>query len=527
MKRYLFVISAFFLAVTLVHANGISQYQEPVLYGNGTTASPLDAAIKTLADGLNKKINEVKAGKISIGQFAYRGNIVPLGSYWNTQLTEDLVNMPNKSYIVLSAGSTGADFTITGEIIDTDNTVIRIYTRLVRTENRAIEASLHFDFEKNQQIINLLIAATSGGGGRSSSVAADALEPDSFESPVVYEIGSDSNAPVVNRTIHSGDEDFFALTPASDGQLVMETTGSTDTYMEFYEAGNTQRLTYNDDGGSGSNARIRYSVQEGKTYIAKVKGCDSSDVGSYGFKAWLTIRTSVGSFNSPVAYEIGANEDAPTVNNLLERDDEHFYLLIPANDGQLIMETTGSTDTYMEFYDAESRQKLAQDDDGGRGENARIRYNVEAGKRYVAKVRGYDGDSGSYGFHAWLIAIVRLNADQYEPDNDSASAKQIEVGTTQQHTFHNANDVDWVKFQITRAGRYTIHTRGVDSNRLDTYIELFDSKLSPIDEDDDGGEGVSSRLTLQLESGLYYLKIECLDDMPNQPYNVSIESASR
>jgi hypothetical protein len=532
MKRYLILIAIFIFAFVFIHAQGLGEIQS-IEYKDPNPAvaastSQLDASVKTLADGLNKKLGEVKAAKVSIGQIAYRGNIVPLGTYWVNQLTENLVNIPNKTYAVLSAGTAGADFTITGEIIDTDNTVIRVYTRLIRTENRAIEASIHFDFEKNQQIINLLIAATSSGGGRSSSVAADALEPDSFESPVAYEIGADSNAAVVNRTIHSGDEDFFALTPANDGQLIMETTGSTDTYMEFYRADNPgQRLAYNDDGGSGSNARIRYSVQAGTKYIAKVKGCDSSDVGSYGFRAWITVRTSVGTFDNPVPYEIGAGEDAPTVNNLLESDDEHYYLLLPANDGQLIMETTGSTDTYMEFYDGATRQKLAQDDDGGRGENARIRYNVEAGKRYVAKVRGYDGDSGSYGFHAWLIAAVRLNPDQYEPDNDSASAKQIEVGATQQRTFHNANDVDWVKFQIARAGRYTINVKGAESNRLDTYFELFDSKLSPIDEDDDGGEGVSSRLTLQLEAGLYYLKIECLDDIPNQPYTVSIESSSR
>jgi hypothetical protein len=188
------------------------------------------------------------------------------------------------------------------------------------------------------------------------------------------------------------------------------------------------------------------------------------------------------------------------------------------------METTGGVDTFMEFYNAETRQKLAEDDDSGRGNNARIRYSVQAGKRYIAKVRGYDNDTGQYGFRAWLQVQVRLTPDEYEPDNDSASAKQIEIGTSQQHTFHTPNDVDWVKFQITQPGRYTIRARGVNSNRLDTYIELFDSNLNPIGEDDDGGESLDSRLYLHLESGLYYLKAECLDESPNQPYTISIEA---
>jgi hypothetical protein len=147
---------------------------------------------------------------------------------------------------------------------------------------------------------------------------------------------------------------------------------------------------------------------------------------------------------------------------------------------------------------------------------------VQAGQRYIARVRGYDGDTGQYGFHAWLHIQVRLIEDEYEPNNDSASAKQIEPGTPQQHTFHTSNDVDWIKFQITQPGRYTIRARGAESNRLDTYIELFDSNVNAIDDDDDGGEGTDSLLSLHLESGLYYLKAECLDEEPNQPYTISI-----
>jgi hypothetical protein len=520
MKKYLFAI--LILAVTFVHAEGILQSQEQ---GNGNPASPLDTAVRTLAEGLNRKLIEVKAGKIAVGQFAYRGNVVPLGSYWVNQLTGELANMPNKSYVILSGGTAGADWTISGEIIDTDNTAIRLYTRLIRTESRAVEASFHFDFEKNQQIMGLLATAGSQDGrSSSSSVAADPQEPDSFDNPVSYEIGVDENAEVVNRTLHSGDEDFFLLLPENDGQLVMETTGSTDTYMEFYNAETREKLGQNDDGGSRYNARIRYRVQAGTRYIAKVRGSGSSDTGSYGFRAWLPVRTSSSGFDNPLSYEIGSDENAAVVNRTLERDDEDFFLLLPGNDGQLIAETTGDVDTFMEFYTADTRQKLTENDDGGRSDNARIRYEVQAGKRYIAKVRGYgSGDYGQYGFRAWIQVQVRLAPDEYEPDNDSASAKQIEIGTSQQHTFHTSNDVDWVKFQITQPGRYVIRTRGVNSNQLDTYIELFDSNLNSIDENDDGGDGLDSRLSLRLEKGLYYLKAECLDREPAQPYTISIE----
>jgi hypothetical protein len=472
---------------------------------------------------LNKKLIEGKAGKVAIGQFAYRGTEVPFGTYLINQLTVELANMPNRSYIILSGGAAGADWTISGEFIEVAANTIRLYTRLIRIQDRAVEASFQSDFEKNEQINRMLSSVESQGGGRSSTVTPDFLEPDSFDSPVPYEIGVDENVQVVNRTLHNGDEDFFLLIPENDGQLVMETTGSTDTYMEFYNADTREKLGQNDDGGSGYNARIRYSVQAGKRYIAKIRGCESDDTGAYGFRAYISVRTSSSGFTNPISYEIGVDENATLMNRTLNRDDEEYFLLIPESDGQLVMETTGNVDTFMEFYDANTREKLSENDDGGRNENARIRYRVEAGKRYIAKVRGYSGsDTGAYGFRAYLTIQVSIAPDEYEPDNDSASAKQIEIGTSQQHTFHNSDDVDWVKFQITRPGRYVIRARGVNSNRLDTYIELFDSNMNLIDEDDDGGENLDSRLSLSLQNGLYYLKVQCLDDEPNQPYTLSI-----
>jgi len=401
MKKYPLAITALILAITSVHAQGSGQIQSSER-NVGSFNSTLDTAVKTAADGLNKKLIEGNAGKVAVEQFAYRGSAVALGSYWVNQLTGELANIPNRSYVILSGGPAGADWTISGEIIEAADT-IRLYTRLIRAENRAVEASFYSDFERNEQINRMLLPGESQSS-RSSSVSIDSMEPDSFDDPVLYEIGADDSAQVVNRTLHNGDEDFF--------------------------------------------------------------------------------------------------------------------LLIPENDGQLTMETTGSVDTYIEFYNAETRERLGQNDDGGSGNNARFRYGVQAGKRYIVKVRGYEsGDTGSYGFRAYQ---VRLAQDEYEPDNDPASAKQIETGTSQQHTFHSYNDEDWVKFQITQPGRYIIRTRGINSNRLDTCIELFDSNLNLIDEDDDGGESLDSLLSPRLENGLYYLRVRCISD-PDQPYTISIE----
>jgi hypothetical protein len=231
------------------------------------------------------------------------------------------------------------------------------------------------------------------------------------------------------------------------------------------------------------------------------------------------------SMDNPVTVEIGASEGGNTISRTLHSSsDEDFFLLVPDRDGRLVIETIGDRDLYMDLYRAGSQESIASDDDDGDGANPQIRYNVEAGGRYIAKVRGYSGDTGRYGFRAYIIEQVRQTPDEYEDDNEFSAARDISIGTPQQHSFTDGDDIDWVKFRVSQAGRYTIRAAGVNSNRLDTYIELYDSSHNLIDEDDDGGSNYDSRLSVNLQAGTYYLSVKSLDDEPAQPYTISIDT---
>jgi hypothetical protein len=230
------------------------------------------------------------------------------------------------------------------------------------------------------------------------------------------------------------------------------------------------------------------------------------------------------SFENPLAVEIAEDSGGPVINRTIHSEnDADFFLLTPDRDGRLTMETAGNNlDTIMELYDAAAQRELDSDDDSGSGSNARISRRVRAGERYTAKVRGYGGETGRYGFHVWIAEAI--SADEYEDDNDSGSAKGITIGTPQQHTFTTGSDVDWVTFRIDRAGRYEIRAQGVNSTQLDTCIALYDRDLNLINEDDDGGESYDSRLSVNLQAGTYYLKVECLDEDPDEPYTVRINA---
>lgn len=381
-----------------------------VLYGQNS-ADPLpqlDSAVKSLAVSLQRTIPG-QGQKVAIDQWIYRDSIPDLGFYWAAQLLEELTNIPGKSFILISPGTGGVDWMISGEIIEAAGT-IRVYTRLRRISDNSIQAGLHSDFPRDEQILEMLADSGRNSGGSSSSVARDSYEPDSLDNPIGVEIGTSANGPTISRTLHSSsDEDFFTLTPDRDGRLVMETTGD-------------------------------------------------------------------------------------------------------------------MVDTYMELYRPDSRSSISSNDDGGEGTNAQISYNVEAGSSYIAKVRGYDGNTGRYAFRAYIVERFRPTPDEYEDDNEFSSAKDITIGTPQQHTFTDGDDIDWVRFRVSQAGRYVIRARGVNSNDLDTYIELYDSNHSLIDEDDDGGQDYDSRLSVNLQVGTYYLSVRTLASEPSQPYTVSISA---
>ena len=500
MKKHLLFIPLFLIVLTAAYSQNAED-----------TVSQMDAAVRVLAQDLNRSLVQERAERLSIGRFIHRGNITPLGDYWNNQLSHELTNIPGRTFTLHTGGQT--DWTITGEIVIIAETV-RVYARLLRSDIQAIEAAFISDLERNQYLNQMIMSGGSGGGDSS------------WDFPILAEIGDSPNFPVINRTLNADGNDFFLLMPGQSGQLTIETTGNTDTYMEFYDASTRELLEENDDGGLNINARIRYGVEAGQSYIVMIRGYGPSTSGPYGFRAFFAPpRENVGSWENPINYELGFNENSTLLLDceIPENGDEDFFLLVPDRNGRITIETTGNTDTYMYLYNYDTRELLDENDDGGQNYNARIRHFVHSGIRYLVKIIGYGSyTTGPYGFRAYLPNPADLVPDEYEPNDDPFSAGWIEIGVSQTHNFHHADDVDWVKFEVTQPGRYVIRTRGVDSNRLDTFIELFDENLNMITEDDDGGEYRDSRIALRLERGIYFLKVWCLDEEPDQAYTITI-----
>ncbi len=90
---------------------------------------------------------------------------------------------------------------------------------------------------------------------------------------------------------------------------------------------------------------------------------------------------------------------------------------------------------------------------------------------------------------------VLPNADRYESDDTCPNAKRITMdGAAQAHTFHQANDSDWVQFNVVSGTTYILQTANAQSN-ADTVLELRADCPQPPIQSNDNSFGNDARLT--------------------------------
>jgi len=108
-------------------------------------------------------------------------------------------------------------------------------------------------------------------------------------------------------------------------------------------------------------------------------------------------------------------------------------------------------------------------------------------------------------FLDWFYAFS--GPDTYEPDNTMEEANWIQIGETQLHNFYPSGDHNWMKFNATEGKAYIIETSNLGP-QADTVMYLYDGWGNEIEYDDDGGEGLASKIVWRCqESGVYYIMI--------------------
>jgi hypothetical protein len=150
------------------------------------------------------------------------------------------------------------------------------------------------------------------------------------------------------------------------------------------------------------------------------------------------------------------------------------------------------SDTVLALYTSSGTLLASNDDTNGRA--SRIAWTAPSSGSYAVKVWNYSSTVAGVGTNYRLrITGTVLVGDAYEPDNSSAAAQPITVGSAaQSHTFHVAGDQDWVSFAATFGNAYVVETMGLASGN-DTVLDLYNSSGTLLDSNDDFN-GLASRV---------------------------------
>jgi hypothetical protein len=155
----------------------------------------------------------------------------------------------------------------------------------------------------------------------------------------------------------------------------------------------------------------------------------------------------------------------------------------------------------LELYDGTSGTVLAEDDDGGEDYNARIEYEVEAGKSYLAKLGAYEEETGSYQIRATLEAIPQ---DAYEPNNTQQQAANLTPGRTVSAIIQSQSDLDW--FKLTAPAGNPLLVAYTEGN-LDTTVTVYNAQGAELADDDDSGDGENARVAVSVPQGTVYIRV--------------------
>jgi hypothetical protein len=115
--------------------------------------------------------------------------------------------------------------------------------------------------------------------------------------------------------------------------------------------------------------------------------------------------------------------------------------------------------------------------------------------------------------------------DVYEPNNSSTEATLLGNNSSQSHSICPIGESDWIRFSVAQESAVLLETAGTFG---DTRMTLYNSTLSQLAFDDDGGSGLFSRIQKDcsldpLPPGEYFIEIdEYNDNDPIANYSINL-----
>ena len=160
----------------------------------------------------------------------------------------------------------------------------------------------------------------------------------------------------------------------------------------------------------------------------------------------------------------------------------------------------------------------ARSNDGGVGKNGRVIYTPTADGTYYIAAAGTATMTGTYTLSVILLGANGASEADTDFPRDTTTTGRVEVGASATGNIDPGEDLDGFRVNLEAGKRYRFDLEGADTGRgsqADPILALYGDSFNVshyIDEDDDGGEGLNSRLTYTATAtGIYHLEVAGLD----------------
>ncbi len=160
----------------------------------------------------------------------------------------------------------------------------------------------------------------------------------------------------------------------------------------------------------------------------------------------------------------------------------------------------------------------ARSNDGGVGKNGRVINTPDAEGTYYIAVAGADSTTGTYTLSVIVLGANGASEADTDFPRDTTTTGRVEVGASATGNIDPGEDLDGFRVDLEAGKRYRFDLEGADTGRgsqADPILALYGDSFNVshyIDEDDDGGEGLNSRLTYTATAtGIYHLEVAGLD----------------
>jgi hypothetical protein len=309
----------------------------------------------------------------------------------------------------------------------------------------------------------------------------------------------------VNGTLESGRFDAWAF-EAFEGDLINLRLESSafDALLELYTPSG-RVLQRDDDTGVGLNAQIGgVRLRESGTYRVIVRSYNASASGAYQ----LTLDSGGAVGNSQSRRQASLTLSTPTNGRLTSGEGDLWTFT--GREGDILTISLNSTDfdTILNLY-APGGELLQVNDDGGEGTNSQIDFfRVPAGGEYTVWARSYNASASG----AYTLTVTPSGELQLAPSQGGGLTAQptfppgsntIAYGSSINGSLSRGAGIDY-RFN---ANANDVVTIDLVSGAFDAYLELYGPDGRLITQDDDGGNGLNSRiLNRRLSSGTHMIR---------------------